>query len=568
LLWSVLEHSYRWLERLPEERASRIPYFVHDELQTLAWLAPFLFTDLRAPLSTVLGATDACPEGLGACECDLGPEKAQDLFLRAELRGERVKLGAVLTPEADEPRARHREARPGTFVSEEIPRYISPRFLVAVHMFSGPRRPKDLHDEWQRLGSEQGYVVIVEDYDLQLASKHNLLDDGFYFWLLVRASRGEISWMAGGPPCGTWSVARYAGPPGPPPVRSRAYPWGLPNLSEKFMKSVFVGSALLVRFVDLCRAVALRGGLFLLEHPEDRGVAPYPSVWDTPLVTELLKEFNGIAKSFDQGALGAPSRKGTTLGGTLGAASPKAFERLDDLRVAPGFRSLPMIGLTKDGQFKTSALQLYPPKLNTLIAHMFCDGLSGTPEPKVSFDMSCQRGDLPPGVPLPHFVDPFPVPGADAGKPQVKPKDEWWKYPERVKLVREVMTWPWKTVFSLSCSDDQHINLKELRAARVYLFRRLSSRAARGSKVLLALDSRVAVGALAHGRSPSPAINRILKSLIPGLLGFNAYVIPLWVPSEANPSDAPSRRRPLWTWRASIQTHLKKLSRGQRRGRR
>jgi hypothetical protein len=119
------------------------------------------------------------------------------------------------------------------------------------------------------------------------------------------------------------------------------------------------------------------------------------------------------------------------------------------LRVAPGFRSLPMIGLTKDGQFKTSALQLYPPKLNTLIAHMFCDGLSGTPEPKVSFDMSCQRGDLPPGVPLPHFVDPFPVPGADAGKPQVKPKDEWWKYPERVKLVREVMTWPWKTVFSL-----------------------------------------------------------------------------------------------------------------------
>eukprot|EP00972_Heterocapsa_arctica_P051447 7567823-Heterocapsa_arctica.AAC.1 len=24
LLWSVLEHSYRWLEGLPEERASRI----------------------------------------------------------------------------------------------------------------------------------------------------------------------------------------------------------------------------------------------------------------------------------------------------------------------------------------------------------------------------------------------------------------------------------------------------------------------------------------------------------------------------------------------------------------
>eukprot|EP00972_Heterocapsa_arctica_P029035 4272306-Heterocapsa_arctica.AAC.1 len=62
------------------------------------------------------------------------------------------------------------------------------------------------------------------------------------------------------------------------------------------MKSVFVGSALLVRFVDLCRAVGLCGGLFLLEHPEDRGVAPYPSVWNTALVTELLTEFNGVAK--------------------------------------------------------------------------------------------------------------------------------------------------------------------------------------------------------------------------------------------------------------------------------
>eukprot|EP00972_Heterocapsa_arctica_P058717 8657228-Heterocapsa_arctica.AAC.1 len=139
------------------------------------------------------------------------------------------------------------------------------------------------------------------------------------------------------------------------------------------METVFVGTALLVRFVDLCRAVGLCGGLSLLEHPEDRGVEPYPSVWNTALVTELLREFNGTAKSFDQGALGAPSKKGTTLGGTLGSASPEAFERLTDLRVPPGFRSVPMIGLTKDGQFKTSALQLYPPQLNTLIAHMFCD---------------------------------------------------------------------------------------------------------------------------------------------------------------------------------------------------
>ena len=66
-----------------------------------------------------------------------------------------------------------------------------------------------VHDEWQRQGLACGIIVFVEGYDLQLASKHNLLDSGFYHWLLARASRGEISWLAGGAPCGTWSAVLY-----------------------------------------------------------------------------------------------------------------------------------------------------------------------------------------------------------------------------------------------------------------------------------------------------------------------------------------------------------------------
>lgn len=143
-----------------------------------------------------------------------------------------------------------------------------------------------------------------------------------------------------------------------------------------------------------------------------------------------------------------------------------------------------------------------------------------------------------------------------------------------MSLVRYMAAFDWRPVYSLTCSDAQHINSKELRAAKIYLRRRLARtecRRAGGIKVLLAIDSRVAVGALAHGRSPSGPVNRVLRSLIPDLLAANAYYIPIWVPSEANPADAPSRHRPLWTWRASLKTHLKRLaphSRLRRRDRR
>ena len=136
------------------------------------------------------------------------------------------------------------------------------------------------------------------------------------------------------------------------------------------MASVYVGTALLVRFVDLCCAVGFCKGFFLIEHPEDRGCQPYPSIWDTALIKELLAEFGGTAVSFDQGMLGAPSRKGTTLGGFVGngtQALNRGLGRFKGLRAPKGMKFETMIGMTEDGQFKTSALQLYPLKLNALI---------------------------------------------------------------------------------------------------------------------------------------------------------------------------------------------------------
>ena len=116
----------------------------------------------------------------------------------------------------------------------------------------------------------------------------------------------------------------------------------------------------------------------------------------------------------------------------------------------------------------------------------------------------------------------------------------------------------WKTVFSLESRDPAHINIKELRAARIYARRRAREalRNRHGARVVLLIDSRAAAGALAHGRSPSRALNGGLRTLLPLLLAADLTLCPLWIPSEANPSDAPSRLRKVWQWRAEVVAAL------------
>ena len=220
---------------------------------------------------------------------------------------------------------------------------------------------------------------------------------------------------------------------------------------------------------------------------------------------------------------------------------------MSDLRVGPGFRGVTMIGLTADGQFKTSALQLYPPQLNQRIAELFLEARGDTPEPAVTLETCCARGGCPPELDLGPLPSAELFPNTDAPRPKETP---WWQIHERFEVATEVATWKWRAIFALPCRDDQHINSKEPRATRVYLRRTLKRKSGRRKKLLLLVDSRVALGALAHGRSPSAPVNAYLKSIIPDPLAWDTYLVPLWVPSEANPSDPPSRKRPLDVVRA------------------
>ena len=110
------------------------------------------------------------------------------------------------------------------------------------------------------IASMRGIEIAIEDYGICILMQHDLTQHAFFVWILWRAEHGQIHWLLGGRPCGAWPIARFSPHPGPPPVRTRSLPWGLPNLSETQARDVRVGTKLLLNFIKLCHAVAEGGG--------------------------------------------------------------------------------------------------------------------------------------------------------------------------------------------------------------------------------------------------------------------------------------------------------------------
>jgi hypothetical protein len=68
-----------------------------------------------------------------------------------------------------------------------------------------------------------------------------------------------------------------------------------------------------------------------------------------------------------------------------------------------------------------------------------------------------------------------------------------------------------------------------------------------GKRVVMLIDAKAALCAVAKGRTTAPSFHRTLCSIDALLLASNTLLRPVYVPSEDNPADAPSsgrRRRP------------------------
>ena len=94
-------------------------------------------------------------------------------------------------------------------------------------------------------------------------------------------------------------------------------------------------------------------------------------------------------------------------------------------------------------------------------------------------------------------------------------------------------------VFSKRKSGQRHINVGELRAAiklEQILGRREPTR-----RLLLGLDSQVALGCLMKGRSASPALNAVLSQSIPLMIALDLYSEVCYFHTSSNRADQPTR---------------------------
>ncbi len=100
-----------------------------------------------------------------------------------------------------------------------------------------------------------------------------------------------------------------------------------------------------------------------------------------------------------------------------------------------------------------------------------------------------------------------------------------------------------RDILSLRASEVEHPGVMELKGVLLALRWLLRSRSRFHKRILLLVDAKAALSAVAKGRTNAPSFRRTLGSINAHLLASDTLLRPLYVPSEDNPADAPSRGR-------------------------
>ena len=98
-----------------------------------------------------------------------------------------------------------------------------------------------------------------------------------------------------------------------------------------------------------------------------------------------------------------------------------------------------------------------------------------------------------------------------------------------------------RTAFSVRATRQEHINVLETKALNMGLRWLLRSTARHGKRVVMLLDSKVAIGGAAKGRSSSQVLLAALRQTAALTLAGELQVVYVFVRSADNPADMPSR---------------------------
>ena len=246
--------------------------------------------------------------------------------------------------------------------------------LVFVHFFSGFRRRGDLHQHLEHRVVAPGLEIHVISVDLCLQREQgNLLTQQAHDFWQGRIANGQVIGAGGGPPCETFTAARFQ-EGGPRPLRDAEFPHGLPSLTVREWHQVVVGTRLLHFLLDQLLLLAQCVGCGFCEHPQFptwlQSAQP-ASLWRHAAVRALrLLRCCGIT-SFDQCVFGAPALKPTTvLHLRLPEFRSAVFQagHMGRCPHAAGTHAQ-LKGVEADGKtFRTARCKIYPSGLNKALA--------------------------------------------------------------------------------------------------------------------------------------------------------------------------------------------------------
>ena len=533
---SIFFHTYSFVNaRRRETDFVEMPMNVRVEMMAAAKILPVIFVDLTLPWSREVLMSDASYEGAGvvSTHADISeileesrwcPRGGWTLFT-----GNEEELGrreVSLVPDLEEYEFKDMDME---FSQEEPePPLVTVKVYRFLHLFSGHRRDGDLADWLSRTGQKYGVVVLTTCADKGYSDTWDFTKEKNREAVMAMLWSGHFDAVGGGPPCSTWSAARYAGDDGPPPLRSRLHPWGLPGLGRSYQNKVNEHNILMLFMLEAL-GVAFPEMVGFMEHPADWGRDPYPSVWATESWQSMQRKFSLMLVEFDQCMMGSPARKSTGVGGNF-----EELSSLDGIRCTHG-RHPALIGREADGSFRTRAAQAYPSDMCRRLSEVIVQAMLRTragENTEVTEEMqedsrACQEYALGAKLPVPpiaHCWDPI----------------SRWK---------ELFRWTWDL--------QEHINLLELRAAfAAYRHACRSTRSWR-CRHMLFVDNQVVLGIISKGRSSKAGLNHILRRIGALALATRCRFYVRWVPTKRNYADGPSRGQSLGVAMESVPTALR-----------
>ena len=241
---------------------------------------------------------------------------------------------------------------------------------IILHLFSGRRREGDFQWAVESLttGSQFAYHVVSLDLAVDEVRGDLICRKTQLFWL-DKMARGFISAWLAGPPCETFSRARFY-KDGPPPLRSSRYPWGIRGITTRQHKQVMTANTLAQFVMELMLFSLIYRIKGVGEHPAPFTLPDSTCLWHLAMMKLLLQHPMATLHVIKQGMFGQQSAKPTGLVAIHAPAFAEDFHRHRLPEKDWQLGSIKMGFDPSTGGYHTAPLKEYPLQMNMGLAQV------------------------------------------------------------------------------------------------------------------------------------------------------------------------------------------------------